>query len=232
MLRTINPMRIQYHFSFDDGKELTYEVDLDRVYNAKRDTQKAPAWTRLDNNQCQNCPLSKADHSHCPAAVDLDGIIRDFHSFQASSRINVRVTTPDREYLKRVTLEEGVRALMGLVMATSACPVFRTLKPNARHHLPFARQEEYILRSASLYLMKQYFVWRDGGNPDWELKGLVKTNEQLQLVNHAFWQRIMTEFQSDANSKALLSFFTMSSSVSSSLQSQLTKMKNVFFTTD
>jgi hypothetical protein len=219
-------MIITYFFSYDDGREMSYEVDLDRKMDSAL-TRQAPAWTRLENNKCQNCPLTT---SHCPAAVDLDGIIRGFHSSLASTKLNVRVVTPEREYLKRVTLEEGVRALMGLVMATSACPIFGTLKPNARHHLPFARQEEYILRSVSLYLMKQYLIWREGGEPDWELKGLVKSSEQLQMVNHAFWQRIMTEFQSDANSKALLSFFTMSSSVSSSLQSQITKMKNVFFT--
>lgn len=222
-------MIIQYFFVFDDGKELSYDINLDRVFHPKLDCRNAPAWTRLDNNKCQNCPLSKEEYSHCPAAVDLDRIVRDVQRVSASTKLNVRVVAPDREYLKRVSMEEAMRALMGLVMATSACPVFRTLKPNARHHLPFARQEEYILRSASLYLMRQYFVWREGGTPDWELKGLVKTNEQLQLVNHAFWQRIMTEFQSDANSKALLSFFTLSSSMSSTLQSQLTKMKNVFF---
>lgn len=224
-------MIISYYFSFDDGKEMSFEVDLDRRYDAAK-ARSAPAWTRLDNNKCQNCPLSSADHKNCPAAVDLDAVIRQFHGTLASTKLNVRVQTPEREYVKRVTLEEGARALMGLVMATSACPVFGTLKPNARHHLPFARQEEYVLRSVSLYLMRQYLVWREGGTPDWELKGLVKSSEQLQMVNHAFWQRIMTEFQSDANSKALLSFFTMSSSMSSSLQSQITKMKNVFFASE
>lgn len=224
-------MIISYHFSFDDGREMSFNVDLDRHYDAGK-AKKAASWTALDNNKCQNCPLSSSSHDHCPAAVDLDDVIRGFHGTLASTKINVRVVTQEREYVKRVTLEEGARALMGLVMATSACPVFGTLKPNARHHLPFARQEEYVLRSVSLYLMKQYLVWREGGAPDWELKGLVKNSEQLQMVNHAFWQRIMTEFQSDANSKALLSFFTMSSSMSSSLQSQITRMKNVFFTTE
>ena len=66
------------------------------------------------------------------------------------------------------------------------------------------------MRRKSLYLMHQYLIANEGGEPDWELKGLIKTNEQLQLVNHAFWQRTMTAFQSDANSKALLSFFTIS----------------------
>jgi len=219
---------IQYYFTFDDGHELKFNVDLDRIFDPKKIPVDAPQWTRLGNNQCSNCPLSTAEYSHCPAALDLDKMARDFQKLPAHTKANVRVVTLEREYVKRVGLEEGVRALMGLIMATSACPVFGELKPNARSHLPFASREEFILRSASLYLMRQYFVMREGGTPDWELKGLVKINEQLQLVNHAFWQRSVGAFQNDSNSKALLSFFTMSSSVSSSLDAQLGKIKPMF----
>lgn len=220
---------IQYYFTFDDGLELKFNVDLDRVFDPKRIPADAPAWTQLGNNQCSNCPLSKAEYSHCPAAIDLDKMARDFQKLPSHTKANVRVVTPEREYVKRVGLEEGVRALMGLIMATSSCPIFGELKPNARNHLPFASREEFILRSASMYLMRQYFVMREGGTPDWELKGLVRTNEQLQLVNHAFWQRTVGAFQNDSNSKALLSFFTMSSSVSASLDAQLGKIKPLFF---
>lgn len=220
---------IQYFFTFDDGLEIKFNVDLDREFDPKRISADAPQWTRLGNNQCSNCPLSTQEHSHCPAALDLDKMARDFQKLPSHTKANVRVVTPEREYVKRVGLEEGVRALMGLIMATSACPIFGELKANARNHLPFASREEFILRSASLYLMRQYFVMREGGTPDWELKGLVRTNEQLQLVNHAFWQRSVGAFQNDSNSKALLSFFTMSSSVSASLDAQLGKVKPIFF---
>lgn len=219
---------IQYYFTFDDGVELKFSVDLDRVYDPKKIAVDAPDWAKLENNQCSNCPLNKKDHPYCPPALDLDKVARDFQRISAHTKANVRVVTPDREYVKRVGLEEGVRALMGLIMATSACPIFGTLKASARMHLPFASSQEFILRSASMYLMRQYFVAKEGGEPDWELKGLVKTNEQLQLVNHGFWQRTISAFQNDANSKALLSLFSLSSSVSSSLDAQLDKIKPLF----
>ncbi len=222
-------MTIQYFFTFDDGLDLRFDVDIDRTFDKDQDFSKAPAWTRLGNNQCSNCPLSRDDFSHCPAALDLDKVARDFQRHPAQTKVQVRVVTPEREYVKRASLEEGVRALMGLIMATSACPIFRELKPNARNHLPFASKDEFILRSATMYLMKQYFIMRDGGEPDWDMKGLIKTNEELQLVNHAIWQRVVGAFQNDSNSKALLSFFTMSSSVSASLEAQLNKIKPVFF---
>ena len=223
-------MIIEYFFDFDEAKQLHFKVDLDRQFDFKQNLTDAPEWTKLENNQCANCPLKKTVFSHCPAALDLDKVIGQFQQIAAITKVKVTVITPEREYAKRVTLEEGVRALMGLIMATSACPIFNTLKPNARHHLPFASREESVLRSASLYLLSQYLLAQEGGEPDWELKGLIKTNEQLQLVNHAFWQRVMAAFNSDSNSKALLSFFTVSASISTSLDSQLAKMKNVFFT--
>lgn len=221
-------MTIQYTFTFDDGVELKFNVDLDRVFDPRADHSAAPDWTRLGNNQCTNCPLSKSDYSHCPAAVDLDHVARDFQRIPAHMKAQVTVVTPEREYTKRTSLEEGVRALMGLIMASSSCPVFGELKANARNHLPFASQEEYIIRSASMYLLRQYFVMKEGGQPDWELKGLVKLNERLQLVNHAFWQRVVGAFQNDSNSKALLSFFSLSSSVTASLDAQMNKVKPIF----
>ncbi len=48
---------IDYHFTFDDGLELTYRVDTERRYDPRQDAVDAPAWTRLENNRCTNCPL-------------------------------------------------------------------------------------------------------------------------------------------------------------------------------
>ena len=64
--------------------------------------------------------VDKKVYSHCPAALDLDKVIQDLQKISALTKVNVRVLTAEREYVKRVTLEEGVRGLMGLIMATSA----------------------------------------------------------------------------------------------------------------
>ena len=220
---------IEYFFNFDDAKQLQVQVDVERKFDIKKNLAAAPEWTRLGNNQCSICPLNKNLFSHCPAALDLDKVIHQFQGIPAITKLNVMVKTPERDYSKQVSLEEGVRAMIGLIMATSACPVFSLLRPNARHHLPFASVDEFVLRAASLYLMRQYFVAQEGGQPDWAMTGLIRANEQLQLVNHAFWQRSMQAFQNDVNSKALLSFFTLSSNMSASLPNQLNKMKQVFY---
>ena len=68
-------MIIEYFFDFDDKKQLHFQVDLDRQFDFKQDLTAAPEWTKLDNNQCANCPLKKNVFSHCPAALDLDKVM-------------------------------------------------------------------------------------------------------------------------------------------------------------
>jgi hypothetical protein len=77
----------------------------------------------------------------------------------------------------------------------------------------------------SLYLTQQYFNLREGRAPDWELKGLVRMFQQLQLVNQAFWQRIHATCEGDSNLKAFLTFFSMASSMTYSLETQLQKIR-------
>ena len=48
----------------------------------------------------------------------------------------------------------------------------------------------------------------------------------MQLVNQALWQRIHSVCKGDSNLKALLNFFSMASSVSFSLESQLRKLES------
>ena len=95
----------------------------------------------------------------------------------------------------------------------------------AIHHMPFSSSNEFILRSVSVYLLQQYFEYREDRAPDWDLKGLISRNKQLQLVNQALWQRVHLDSDNDSNLKTLLSFFSMSSSVSVSLESQLQKLR-------
>ena len=217
-------MAIEYRFTLDDNHEFSYRIELERAYVPEQ-ASAAPSWTRLEHQQCSNCPLSRNTFSHCPAAVDLYRVIEDFQGLPAFKKAMVWVRTPEREYTKHAGLEEGLRALLGVIMATSACPVLGKLRPMAQNHLPFASNQEFILRAFSLYLARQYFNFREGRHADWELKGLVRTFQQLQLVNQAFWQRIHATCEGDSNLKAFLTFFSMSSSMTYSLETQLQKIR-------
>ncbi|BCA27745.1 hypothetical protein QS468_24130 [Bacillus subtilis] len=224
-------MAVEYRITLDDEHEFSYRIELDREYDHER-AATAPKWTRLDFNQCSNCPLSRDRFSHCPAAVDLHRVIEDFHGLPAFKKAVFMVRTPEREYTKHVGLEEGLRALLGVIMASSACPVLGRLKPMAQQHLPFASNQEFILRAVSLYLARQYFNMREGRHADWELKGLVRLFQQLQLVNQAFWQRIHDVCEGDSNLKAFLTFFSMASSMTYSLETQLQKIRPLVMSAD
>ncbi|WP_263141737.1 hypothetical protein [Pseudomonas sp. RIT-PI-AD] len=217
-------MAIEYRINLDDDHEFSYRIEIDRDYDRER-AAIAPKWTRLEYQQCSNCPLRREAFPHCPAAVDLHRVIEDFHGLPAFKRAMVWVRTPEREYAKTVGLEEGLRALLGVIMATSACPILNRLKPMAHQHLPFASHQEFTLRTVSLYLARQYFNMREGRHADWELKGLVRLFQQLQLVNQAFWQRIHDTCEGDSNLKAFLTFFSMASSMTYSLETQLQKIR-------
>ncbi|WP_369601686.1 hypothetical protein AAIA72_01480 [Hahella sp. SMD15-11] len=220
-------MLIEYRFEFESREPYVFEVDTQRPV-ATEEHRTLPAWTRLGHCQCVNCPLGKQEGARCPAAVDLIDLVDVFHGEPAFQKVRVEVTTPQRGYFKRTSLEEGLRSLMGLVMATSGCPILGQLRPLALHHMPFASEEEFILRSVSMYLLKQYFQLRENGTADWQLKGLIELNRQLQLVNQAMWQRIHSACEQDSNLKALLSFFSLASSVTFSLEAQLLKLRQHF----
>lgn len=217
-------MAIEYRIVLDDEHAFSYRIEPDRGYDEET-ARLAPKWTRLDHQQCSNCPLSRDRFSHCPAAVDLHRVIEDFQGLPAVQKARVEVRTPEREYSKLVGLEEGLRALLGVIMATSACPILGRLKPMAYQHLPFASNQEFVLRAVSLYLARQYFNLREGRHADWELRGLVRSFQQLQLVNQAFWQRIHDTCGGDSNLKAFLTFFSMASSLTYSLETQLQKIR-------
>ena len=220
-------MTVTYEFYVDDSNPKTMSVDPGRDASMTPTGQPAD-WTRLDYCQCSNCPLDKSDTAYCPAAVDMEPVINAFSDQRAFQKITIRVQTEQRTYEKFTTVEEGLRSLLGLVMGSSACPHLARLKPMAMHHMPFSTSNEFIMRSVSLYLLQQYFNKRDGYDVDWDLEGLVERNEELQLVNHALWQRIHAICEQDSNLKALLNFFSMASSVTSSLDEQLQEVRKHF----
>lgn len=138
--------------------------------------------------------------------------------------IEYRITLDDQHQLNyRIELERHYDP-----QAAAAAPRWTRLEHNRCSNCPLDRErysQEFVLRVVPLYLMRQYFNFREGRHADWELKGLVRLFQQLQLVNQAFWQRIHDTCVSDSNLKAFLTFFSLSSSISYSLETQLQKIR-------
>ncbi|HAA77003.1 TPA: hypothetical protein DCE37_17980 [Candidatus Latescibacteria bacterium] len=116
-----------------------------------------PEWPRLEFNKCGHCSLSEETTPHCPLSTSISSAVRRFEDILSYEEIEVEVVTERRAIRKSLTAQQGLSALLGLIMATSGFPHTAYFKPMARFHLPFATEDETVDRAASLYLLSQYF---------------------------------------------------------------------------
>jgi hypothetical protein len=219
---------IEYLITLDNGNVYQFKVDLDRSTDVDEGTRNHAFWTRLGFNQCSHCPLDATVRQCCPPAMDLEHIAANFANIISYEKVWVEVNTPERTYRKRCDAQTGLRSLLGLVMARSSCPILMNLRELARFHLPFATIEETLFRSTSVYLLKQYFLYKEGKQPDWDLVGLEQLYEDLQTLNRCFKGRLDAASKLDANANAIGSLIYLSMAVSFSLEERLMEFKKQF----
>jgi hypothetical protein len=206
MENTSNTTFINYHFVFEDKTEAHFPINLllSNLEYFPQNNRQHPFWTKLVFNQCDCCQLKSDKYSHCPIAVNLEGIIATFRNRRSFENVLLRVETPERTYEKRIPLQHGLGSLLGIVMVTSGCPTMSVLKPMVRFHLPFATIEETIFRSVSCYLLGQYFRLKKGKEPDWNLDRLVKAYQNIQIINVGMTDRLRSISEEDANANAVV----------------------------
>jgi hypothetical protein len=160
----------------------------------------------------------------------LEQIATQFSDIISFEKARVEVHTPERTYTKDCDVQTGLRSLLGLVMATSACPILSQLKGLADSHLPFATLEETLFRTTGAYLIKQYFIYKGGNVPDWNMQGLDYFYKNLQTVNRGFKRRLDSAFtnEKEAHLNAIGSLLYVSMGVTYSLEDNLSELKSVF----
>jgi hypothetical protein len=209
---------IEYRFRFEQGADKVFLVHLRKadLQLALNPTAHRPSWTRLEHCQCSNCPLQRDEVAHCPAATGLADLIDSFKDCLSTEFAEITVAVDAREYRKRAPIQYGVSALMGLLMATSGCPVMEKLRPMVHVHLPFATIEETMYRAVSMYLLGQFFRQQHQLDADWDMDHLVKIFEDVAEVNQAFSRRLVSINPKDASLNALanLDCFAMVTSFS------------------
>ena len=220
---------VRYRFILENGQSFDFQVDRQRVFNREVDATRHEFWTRLEFSRCDNCPLAPASFGHCPVAVDIERIAVRFKNILSFERVQVEVQTPERFYAKPCDAQTGLRSLLGLVMATSACPILGQFRALAATHLPFATMEETLFRSAGAYLLRQYFIFKEGGAPDWDLRHLEQFYQELQTVNRCLNGRLVAASQKDANLNAIGALLYVSLGVSFSLEDNLRELRPLFY---
>jgi len=202
----VSPIEISYRFAFGPGQVIVSSVRLQPTTFLLVPEARAsyPAWTALIYSQCPNCPWSPQNSPLCPPAVNLIPVLDAFTEWWSCEQAEVTVTTPDRTITKQARLHTGLAGLVGLIMATSGCPILDRLRPLALTHLPFGGLEETLFRVTSMYALGQAFRHARGLPTDWSFTGLVGLYTDITIINHAFVQRLATVTPKDAILNALI----------------------------
>lgn len=222
---------VEYCFKLlsGDEKQFHFELCADSLELTRAPSRDLPSWTQLTRNQCSNCPLDAARHTHCPVAASLVEVVETFRDGVSYEEADIQVRYLDREYRKQTPLQYGVSSLMGLLMVTSGCPVLAKLRPMVHTHLPFASVRETLYRILSMYLLAQYFIREEGGTPDWNLENLPHMFEEISLVNKSFCQRLMEVTRtSDAVNNALVNLDCFAVLTTLPAGSHMTDIKEMF----
>ena len=215
--------KITYNLRLKDDKEYTFDVDINRQDHREETNKETHSfWTQLSYNQCSNCPLQASTHTYCPSALDLEEIAKKFADIISTERADVCVHTKNRSFFKNCDVQEALKSIFGLIMASGSCPILSRLKPLAHFHLPFADLEETVHRLVGTYLIKQHLIFREGKNdPDWDLKGVEKLYSELEIVNVHFMNRLRDASKKDASSNALYIFVTLTSLIAMDINNVL-----------
>jgi len=225
-----NTLYYKYFFIFEDGKKENFEIYLDRE-TLKLQHFKAPepsAWTKLEHHKCRNCPLSKEEYPECPLALNLRPVIERFSGMFSFEKAHVIVETAERNYSQNTQLQSGLSAMLGIFMVTSDCPVMAPLRPMVRFHLPFASIEETVFRSASSYLLGQYFKLKAGKEPDWDMSNLTDIYNSIQVVNQGMAARMRSAVDKDANLNALVVLDVFAKELPFSIEKRLQDLEYLF----
>lgn len=220
-----------YKFTKEDGSVKIFEIQLNSksLELIHKPFSELPSWTDLEFYKCPNCLLDIKKTLHCPVAANIVEMAEVFKDSKSFENAIVLISTSQREYSKKASLQKGVSSMLGIIMVTAGCPILSKLRPMTRFHLPFASLEETIYRAISMYLVKQYFKSQDGDEPDWELNGLIDDYKEIHEVNKAFFSRLSSLKGKDANVNALIILDNFANYINFSLdRNKLSKIKWMF----
>ena len=217
-----------YRFRLADDSFYEHKVSVAPDTTESSEDTTPPEWARLTFHQCSNCTLKSEDYPYCPVARRLPPLIEMANQLSSYDRIVVEVEHRARLVSQVTSAQRALSSLLGLVMATSECPHTAYLRPMARFHLPLATEEETAYRAASMYLLAQYFLHREGQPVDFNLDGLARIYNQLQQVNIAMVKRIRDASSQDTASNAIVLLDILAKGVPYSIEDSMSEYRDLF----
>jgi hypothetical protein len=183
---------IEYKFYIKNAETKSYKI----IFDDKE--EKCP----FEKNNCLDCINN--NENKCILYKKLIEYIEFFGKFPSYENISVEVITPYRTYTKKCSLQEGARSLLGIIMPTSGCPVFKYLYPMARFHLPFSSIEETQFRVMGMYLLGQYLRMNKDLPTDWGFENLINIYSNIRDINKAICNKIRESSYMDGSINAII----------------------------
>lgn len=199
------PQSVIYRFfaARDERTEVGLRFDPETFRLEIPEDGARPQWAKLNFQRCPNCNLP--DQEDCPAALALAQFLPFFATRISYEKAVVEVETPLRTIVSKTTFQYGIAGLIGLAMATSGCPRTFFLRPMARTHLPFASEQETVLRSLAFHLLGQYVANKKSGvSAPLSLEKLKSDYEHLSTVNACMAERVRSAIKLDAAVNAII----------------------------
>ncbi len=199
-------MKFLYKFHFNDGKKRLFEIEIDSktLLLVKPPPKNPPAWAKMENFRCENCTLKKEEHEYCPLASYISEVIEFFSDVPSFQKAIIFVENSQRGTYKYTSVQTGISSLMGIIMASSGCPIIGKLKPLVRFHLPFASLEETEIRVLSMYILAQFFRLWENKETDFKLEKLRKLYKEIQKVNRNIVVKLAEIEAKDSNRNAVI----------------------------
>jgi hypothetical protein len=220
---------IMYEFDLPKGRlkfPLRFEEKTHQLLPVP--TENAPEWTKLEVHQCENCPLNRDEHSHCPLALQIHRLVEETDDITSYDIVHARVRTKERTYIHKVPAQRALSSILGLMIPCSGCPHTAAFRPMAKFHLPFSTEEETTYRTASMYLLAQFFRKNEGLSFDQHISNLGDIYQQLQVINRKICERIKTFCKEDSSLNAVVILDMLSMVVPLHIENNLDELKALF----
>ncbi|MBN8530814.1 MAG: hypothetical protein J0L97_02995 [Alphaproteobacteria bacterium] len=218
---------VEYRFLFEGGEEVCHRVTIDPATMISIPPEgEPPSWARLEYRPCDGCELKGCET--CPVAVRIAPPLAALNGRVSHTPVTVTVHTKERDYVKATDLQEGLRSLLGLIMATSGCPALAPFRFMARQHLPFSTPEETVPRILSSYLLHQYFHHGNKGAIPFDPEAITRLYNGMQTVNEGLLRRLQHAFQGDASANAVVLFSSYSLLIPLMIEDELEKLRRLF----
>ena len=116
--------KIKYIITNSKGLSFKHVININKyngLNNHFSDTP-PPTWTKLEFNQCPNCPLNPNQIEYCPVALALTDLAQSLGEMVSYEEVDLVVMFENRWVGKRVSSQHAISSLMGLLIASSGCP--------------------------------------------------------------------------------------------------------------